>query len=123
MDECKPEVSVSIDMKKSRIRIHKTTLNLLGEVGFIQLLMNPAGKVLAVRGSETRHKDSHSLVRARLNPECCFELYSKSLIETIMSLLPELDRDCTYRIPGEAHPGDNIAFFPLRLMQKVEGNE
>ena len=123
MDENRNEVSLSIDMKKSRLRIHKTTLNLLGEVGYIQLLMNPKSKVLAVRGSETRYKDSHSLSRVRLNPDNCFELYSKSLIETIMSLLPELDRDCTYRIPGEAHPGENTAFFPLRMMQKVEGSE
>lgn len=123
MDENKNEVWVSIDMKKSRLRIHKATLNQLGEVGHIQLMMNPKAKVLAVRGSEARHKDSHSLSRVRLNPEHCFELYSKSLIETIMSLLPELDRDCTYRIPGEARPGDNIAFFPLPLMQKVEGGE
>ena len=120
MDENKAEVSLSIDMKKSRLRIHKTTLSQLGDVGYIQLLVNPAEKILAVRGSETRCKDSHSLCRVQLNPDNCFELYSKMLVEKIMSLMPTLDRDCTYRIPGEAHTGDRIAFFPLRSMQKVE---
>lgn len=123
MDDNRTEVSLSIDMKKSRLRIHKTTLNQLGKVGYIQLLVNPNDKILAVRGSEQRHKDSHSLCRVQLNPENCFELYSKSLMERIMSLLPDLDTNCTYRIPGEAHSGDNIAFFPLRNMQKVEGDE
>lgn len=123
MDENKAEVSLSIDMKKSRLRIHKTTLSQLGDVGYIQLLVNPAEKILAVRGSETRCKDSHSLCRVQLNPDNCFELYSKMLVEKIMSLMPTLDRDCTYRIPGEAHTGDRIAFFPLRSMQKVEVNE
>lgn len=123
MDENKAEVSLSIDMKKSRLRIHKTTLSQLGDVGYIQLLVNPAEKILAVRGSETRCKDSHSLCRVQLNPDNCFELYSKMLVEKIMSLMPTLDRDCTYRIPCEAHTGDRIAFFPLRSMQKVEVNE
>ena len=123
MDEMKAEVSLSIDMKKSRLRIHKTTLNQLGNVGYIQLLVNPTDKILAVRGSEARCKDSHSLARVQLNPDNCFELYSKMLVAKIMALLPGLDEECTYRIPGEAHPGDNIAFFPLRSIQKVEVTE
>lgn len=123
MDENKTEVALSIDMKKSRLRIHKTTLNQLGNVGYIQLLVNPIGKILAVRGSEIRCKDSHSLARVQLNPDNCFELYSKMLVAKIMSLRPDLDEECTYRIPGEAHTGDNIAFFPLHSMQKVEVTE
>lgn len=40
-----------IDLKKNRIRIHKQTLHLLGDPEYIQLLINPVTRLIAVRRS------------------------------------------------------------------------
>lgn len=57
----------------------------------------------------------------RIKPDNSYELYSKELIVTLMSLLPDLDDDCTYRLTGEVHTEKKTAFFPLNTIQRVEG--
>ena len=46
----KPESrpTIFIDMKKSRIRIHRRTLQMLGNPTHIQLLVNPDSRTIAV---------------------------------------------------------------------------
>lgn len=121
MDESNYNAAISLDMKKFRIRIYKATLNLLGPPKYIQLLVNPAERIVAIRGLEERCKESHTVSFTCLKPDNSYELYSKQLILTLMSLLPNLEKDCTYRLLGEAHIDERIAFFPLDTLQRVEG--
>ena len=120
MDENNFNATISLDMKKFRIRIYKATLNLLGPPKYI-LLVNPTERIVAVRGLEERCKESHEVSFTHLKPDNSYELYSKQLILTLMSLLPDLEKDCTYRLSGEAHIDEKIAFFPLNTIQRVEG--
>ena len=39
---------LSIDLKKSLIRVHRNTLRLLGDPDYIQLLINPNAKMLSL---------------------------------------------------------------------------
>lgn len=121
MDDNSVTATFSMDMKKFRLRIHKATLNLLGPPKFIQLLVNPNEKIVAIRGLDKRCRESHEVSFTRLKPDNSYELYSKQLIMTLMSLLPELEKDCTYRLSGEVHIEEKIAFFPLDTIQRVEG--
>lgn len=121
MDENRISASLSVDMKKFRIRIHKATLNQLGPPRYIQLLVNPNEKIVAIRGLEKRCKETHEVSFTRMKPDNSFELYSKQLIITLMSLLPDLEKNCTYRLTGEVHVDEKIAFFPLDTIQRVEG--
>ena len=121
MDENNFNATISLDMKKFRIRIYKATLNLLGPPKYIQPLVNPTECIVAVRGLEERCKESHEVSFTRIKPDNSYELYSKQLILTLMSLLPDLEKDCTYRLSGEAHIDEKIAFFPLNTIQRVEG--
>ena len=121
MDDNRISASFSMDMKKYRLRIHKATLNQLGPPRFIQLLVNPDDKIVAIRGLEKRCKEAHEVSFTRLKPDNSYELYSKQLVLTLMSLLPELEKDYTYRLTGEVHPDKKIAFFPLDTIQRVEG--
>ena len=121
MDENNFNATISLGMKKFRLRIYKSTLNLLGPPNYIQLLVNPNERVVAIRGLEERCKESHEVSFTRLKPDNSYELYSKQLILTLMSLLPGLEKDCTYRLSGEARTDEKIAFFPLDTIQRVEG--
>lgn len=121
MDENKSTASISVDIRKHRIRIHKATLNQLGPPSYIQLLVNPNDRIVAVRGLEQKCRESHIVRFTRLRPDNSYELYSKQLVLTLMSLLPELDGDCTYRLTGEVYLDKKIAFFPLDTIQRVEG--
>ena len=57
MDENKITVSFAIDMKKDRIRIHRTTFVKLGQPKFLQLLVNPTEQLVAIRGLDKRVTD------------------------------------------------------------------
>lgn len=121
MDENRIGATLSVDMKKFRLRIYKATLNQLGPPKYIQLLVNPNEKIVAIRGLDKRCKESHEVSFTRMKPDNSFELYSKQLVVTLMSLLPDLEKDITYRLTGEVHTDDKIAFFPLDTIQRVEG--
>ena len=121
MDENRIPATISVDIRKHRIRIHKATLNQLGPPAYIQLLVNPNDRIVAVRGLEHKCRESHIVRFTRLRPDNSYELYSKQLVLTLMSLLPELDGDCTYRLTGEVYLDKKIAFFPLDTIQRVEG--
>lgn len=121
MDDEKIGASLSVDLRKFRIRIHKTTLGQLGLPSYIQLLVNPKDRIVAIRGLERRCKEAHVVSFTRLKSDNSYELYSKQLITTLMSLLPELDGNCTYRLTGEVSIDKKTAFFPLNTIQRVEG--
>lgn len=121
MDENRIGVSLSVDLKKFRLRIHKTTLNQLGQPRYIQLLVSPKEKAIAIRGLEKRCKEAHKVSFTRMKPDNSFELYSKQLVITLMSLLPDLEKNFTYRLTGEVHTDEKVAFFPLDTIQRFEG--
>lgn len=121
MDENRIGVSLSVDLKKFRLRIHKTTLSQLGQPRYIQLLVSPKEKVIAIRGLEERCKEAHNVSFTRMKPDNSFELYSKQLVITLMSLLPDLEKNFTYRLTGEVHTDEKVAFFPLDTIQRFEG--
>lgn len=121
MEDNKSTVSIAIDMKKDRIRIHKTTLIQLGQPKYLQLLVNPDLKIVAIRGSEIRSNEKHIVKYSLIKSDASFELYSKLLVEKLMLLFPNMEKECTYRLTGEIHTDKKTAFFPLDTMQRVEG--
>ena len=61
-DNNKVSAAISVDIKKSRIRIYRTTLTQLGLPKYIQLLVNPNDRMIAVRGLDKRCRESHIVV-------------------------------------------------------------
>ena len=78
-------VAISIDQRKNRIRIYKSLLQHLGFPKYIQLLVNPSNKCVAIKVVEKRSPGDQS---ERIKPielmvnDCC-ELYSKSFIKKL----------------------------------------
>ena len=50
-----------IDLKKNRIRIHKLTLHKLGDPEYIQLLVNPTARMIAIRCSNREDNLAHHI--------------------------------------------------------------
>ena len=60
------EVSIALDMKKNRIRIHKPTVRMLGDPKLIQLLFNPEDMVVAIVCPESEVPGGQEI---RINPK------------------------------------------------------
>lgn len=60
------EVSIALDMKKNRIRIHKPTVHMLGDPKLIQLLFDPEDIVVAIVCPESEVPGGQEI---RINPK------------------------------------------------------
>lgn len=121
MDDNKMTASISIDIKKGRIRIHRATLAQLGLPKYIQLLVNPREKVIAIRGLDERCKEAHVVSFSHMRNDYSYELYSKQLVNSLISLCPDIEIGCTYKLTGEVYTEEKVVFFPLDSLQKYEG--
>ena len=51
---------VSIDFKRSRVRIYKESLHLIGDPKYIQLMVNVDQRLVAIRGIDRDTRGSHA---------------------------------------------------------------
>ncbi len=121
-DPTNPAIVISVDVKKYRIRIHKSTLHLLGDPRYIQLLINPDSMSVAIRAIEKRRSgDQTNVVDQRMmNSDNSIELYSRSLVEKIREVVPDLDDGFSYRITGDIIPSKKVAVFALTTLCPIE---
>ena len=61
-----PSISMALDMKKNRIRIHKPTIHMLGNPTLIQLLFDPDAMVVAIICPESEVPGGQEI---RVNPK------------------------------------------------------
>ena len=90
---------IVIDGKNSRIRIHRNTLHLLGDPEYIQLLVNPDRRTLAILPSR-KLKTANAVRWDKIAGNQSCELYSKILIRQLGSICPDWKKDGKYRLYG-----------------------
>ena len=115
-------VSISIDLKKDRIRIHRTTLYKLGNPKLIQLLLSSECKV-AIKAVDRKVPGGQEIEvnLDKLPPEISFEVYSGLLIERMREAKPELLHDGNvYRLTGTVNKEKKIAMFPMENMLRLD---
>ncbi len=117
-----PAVSISIDMKKYRIRIFKMTLHQLGDPPYVQLLINPEGLVVAIKSvSQSVPGDqTHKVPKRVLHSDNCIEIYSRSFITKLKEVVPDLNEGYSYRMMGELIANEGMAVFSLKHMTRIE---
>ena len=81
-----PRISMAIDLKKNRLRIHRSTLRLMGFPQFIKLLFSPEHNAIAVICCRETELPKVNEVRVTYDPRDnthTFDIYSKDLISVI----------------------------------------
>ena len=114
---------LSIDMRWSRIRIHKKTLHMIGDPDYIQLLVNPQKRSVAIRaGSPRDHLSLRMRWKEIARTNCC-ELHSKVLLTELKKVCADLDLNQTYRISGVLVPSVGVACFCMDDAQPIASFE
>ena len=118
-------ISISIDLKKYRLRIHKSSLHLLGDPAYIQLLVNPDKKLVAFRSldRESPHAQSHRISMTQLKSDGSIEIYSYPFLSKLRDLTDAVDEGKLYRMHGMAFPSSRVAVFPLSSLSQVTDEE
>ncbi|CUX62619.1 hypothetical protein BN3590_02746 [Clostridium sp. C105KSO15] len=94
-------LSISIDLKKNRIRIHKNTLHAISNPSHILLLVNPEENSLAILPCQSSEPKSHHIQWAEKKKQKSCEIYSKSLIENLLSICSTWEENKIYFLSGE----------------------
>ncbi|MBR2883597.1 MAG: hypothetical protein IKB93_02285 [Clostridia bacterium] len=116
----KNNISISVDLKKYRLRIHRNTLNALSVPKYVQLMINPEEMSLAICGTDKALAESHKVSLSQLNAEISYELYSKKLMTELCAIVPNLDKGKSYRLYGRKIAGEKVALFPMTSIQAIE---
>lgn len=117
--EDQAEISMTIDMKKCRIRIHRNTLHALGNPQRIQLLLHPSEPTIMVRCPQTGepYGQEEKVVFDKPGNQGTFQLYSKELINRIHRIYPCFQDKQVYRLYGVLKPELHAACFTFQHMQ------
>ena len=110
--------AITLDLKKQRIRIHNNTLHLLDDPAYIDLLVNPDQKILAVRASKSSFPFSHRII---YNTQQDHELYSKVLLRQLRILHPDLESHNSYRLYGRYIQDKQLVLFEMDNMFRLDG--
>jgi hypothetical protein len=105
---------IFIDQKKFRIRIHRNTLHMLGDPAFIQLLVNPESRTLAIRPAAGADTLAHRVLWKKLGDKQSCELHSSHLIHKLQSICAGWKYGTSYRLFGEMLHSENIVLFDLQ---------
>ena len=119
-EQPRTDVKLTIDLRKYRIRLHKSTLHLLDDPPYVQLLVNPSAKVVALKAvMKTLSGDStHRVSRKQLQSANSVEIYSMSFIKTLMQVIPELKEGRRYRMNGEIVSAEGLALFSFDTLKE-----
>ncbi len=118
-------MSIAIDLKKFRIRIHKSTLRGLGEPKIVQLLFNPDRRALLISCPTKSISESQDekVLFDKAGTDGTYQLYSRSLIKRMQKICPGLEDNCLYHVHGTYIKNMNAAFFSIDNCIRVEESE
>lgn len=108
-----PKPTLSIDLKRNLIRIHKVTLTSLGCPEYIQLLVNPEDKTIAIMKGLSSDRLAHHVCYERIKMGKSFELYSTILLQNLKSISEQYESLNAYRIYGEYLPEFELVKFSI----------
>lgn len=121
MDERYDEYpSVCIDLKKSRVRIHKKMIHQMNDPQYIELLVNPKKKCFIVRIAPERKTSHRIMIDMLAEKQQCCELYSREFIREIQKVGKNLRSLQSYRIIGRFSADRSAARFILKDAQLIE---
>ena len=115
-------ITMSIDVRKSRIRLHKAMMSEIGNPKYIQLLINQEKMILAIKGvaGKSAGDHTHRLKYKFTSSDQSIELYSESLVTKLCGLVEKMNDVCTYRLEGKVNQSQRIAYFSLLNIKRCD---
>ncbi|MBR4766078.1 MAG: hypothetical protein IK085_04855 [Clostridia bacterium] len=119
------QIIISFDLKKYRVRLYKAFLHELGDPLFIQLLVNPEKKLVAVRALdyELSGDQSHKINKTMMDSKKPVEIYSRSFAESLLSVINDPEPARYYKIYGTIIKKERMGVFSLNRIEKQSPSE
>lgn len=104
--------TITIDPTYNLIRIHRSTLKLLNHPKYIQLLINPQKRTLALCNTDSSNPLGLKVKYERINDGKCCEMYSTPFIERLLTIYTQIPTE-HFRLKGNYIKTKNIVLFHL----------
>ena len=113
--------TMTLDIKRNRFRIHKSTLKKLGNPLYIQFLINPEEMFIAILGSDRPLAGgTANKVNLIQLPNQSVGFYSNTLLEGVINMIGLIDFRYSYRLSGEVDAANRVAYFSMKTLKKNE---
>ena len=103
--------AIAIDPIKNVIRIHKTTLFIIGKPDYIQLLVNPSSMQIAIKASNKNDYLAHHVRWHELSGTKSYQLHSQKLLEELFKFNNDFNKKMVYRIYGDYYENEGVVKF------------
>ena len=115
---------MTIDLNRSRFRIHQETLKKLGNPMYIQFLVNTEEMLIAVLGSDRplAGGTANKVQIIREDGSRSVEFYSSTLLRGIYSMIGLVDTRYSYRLTGEVDRSNRVAYFSMNTIKRNKRN-
>jgi len=121
-EKSNPTLMIALDIRQNRLRIHRTVLQSLGMPKYIQILVNPEKKHIAIRGVEVAvpGDQTEKVKPQEFMADNCYEWKSKGLLNKLYKLIGSPDPKYTYRLTGQYVSDYNMVVFSIKTLAKYE---
>lgn len=115
-------IAITIDTKQNRIRFYRTFLKELGKPQYVELMIYPEKKILAVKKNDNK-KNYTAKLNSHISKKHCYELHSQNLIKELVKLLGWTDLGYSYKVIGTMDETSQTAFFNLSTATKIDSED
>ena len=116
------EINLAIDLKYFRLRINRKTLQELGCPRFIQFMVNPLTKTIALRSVEDMSAPDQTcrIDWSRLRRKGYIEVKSKFFLQTLCTEVVGMSEGKSYKVNGISIPSEGMVVFSLAAEGSVQ---
>ena len=121
MDSADNSAIMTIDLSRGRFRVHKSTLNKMGNPQYVQFLVNPEEMLIAILGSDRPLSGGTANNVQQFQPtKHSVEFYSSTLMSALVDMIGILDFRYSYRVSGEVDVANRVAYFSMKTLKRNE---
>ncbi len=108
-------IHLTVDTKRSLIRVHKYALHQLNDPAYIQFMIDPKDMYFAVKGLDhaSSSDQAHRITEQRLLSDRSIEIRANYFIKRLKSLNKQIIDGNLYRMDGQLVPSERIAVFSI----------
>ncbi len=112
---------ISFYLRESKIHVFRKTLAELGNPQFVRFRVHEDGKSMIMEAYDKKDFQSHRVPKKN-REDWSMEIHSMPLCNLIRNKL-KWEEGKSYRIPGKAYPGQQLAVFDLTAAEIINNTK
>ena len=124
MNETSSKTTLGMDVARNRIRINRSVLRAIGNPAYVQLLINPESRIMAIRAVDRAKEgdQTYRMPKPAEDEERQAVITSKTFMTKLTETFPDLCTGRSVQLSGIIVPSERITLFSIDTMRIVNGN-